>query len=58
MHITLNNIEGKEVRILADRNFSKGSNEVRIDCSTLPRGLYFIHIRSNEKDTYKKLFLQ
>ncbi|MFL5762319.1 MAG: choice-of-anchor V domain-containing protein [Bacteroidia bacterium] len=58
LQITLNNLEGKMIRKITEGSFAKGKNELNIDCSDLPKGLYFVHIRSNEKDTYEKLILQ
>ena len=56
--ITLKNIEGKEVKKIANHSFNAGKNEVSIDCTDLPKGLYFISIQSANTKIFKKLILQ
>ena len=56
--ISLRNIEGKEMKMVEQRSFAKGTNELKINTENLPKGLYFIRIKGKEKEVYKKIIVQ
>jgi hypothetical protein len=55
--ITLYNLFGQEVRVLAQGRFSHGSHSIQVDASTLPSGVYFYTIRTPEFMATRRMVL-
>jgi hypothetical protein len=55
--LTLYNLFGQEIRILAQERFSSGSHSIQVDASTLPSGVYFYTIRTPEFMATRRMVL-
>jgi Secretion system C-terminal sorting domain len=58
LNIVLKNIEGKEIKTISQTSFTKGNNQIAIDCSELAKGLYFIGITANNTTVFKKFIVE
>lgn len=55
--ITVFDILGREVSVLADNKFASGEHRVTFDGSALPSGIYFARLQSGSNITTQKLLL-
>ena len=57
VEITLYDATGRMVSKLASGRFSAGSHTVRLNASKLTNGVYFVHMKSNDFNTVKKVIV-
>ena len=55
--ITITDIQGKLLRILADDNFLEGTYSIKFDRETLPAGMYFLQAKTNYGVMMKKILM-
>lgn len=55
--LTVYDVLGREVRVLANDNFAPGEHRLRFDGSDLPSGIYFARLQSGEFVATQKLLL-
>ncbi|MBS1261091.1 MAG: Bacillopeptidase F [Calditrichaeota bacterium] len=58
--VSLHDITGREVRVLADREFAPGSHQIEVNGADLPSGLYLLHLsgESGLNETRKLLHVK
>jgi len=56
--ISINDILGKEINVISDKQFSAGNNSVKISTSDLKDGIYFVKIISESKIYTQKLIIE
>lgn len=56
-NITVCDIYGKKISVISDRNISSGTNEIFIDTSNLPEGIYLVNISDHSGQLTKKLIV-
>ena len=55
--LSVYDLTGRIVAILADRYMSSGSHEIRFEASLLPSGVYFARLENNQRVQIQKLLL-
>ncbi len=57
VRLTVTDILGKEIKILADGKIQSGAHEYNFDGSSLPGGVYFCKLRINGRIQSKKMLI-
>ncbi len=57
VQLTVSDVSGVVVAVLADKEFDKGSHSVRFDANDLPVGVYFYTLRTNDYTFTRRLVL-
>ncbi len=47
--IEIKNILGQTIKTITDRSFENGNNEIKIDLSNYPKGIYFVQLENGNK---------
>ena len=58
VRITLTDVHGKSLKVIADKNFSEGIHQVRFSRELLPVGIYFLQIKTNYGVMTKKVLIE
>ena len=58
MELSLNDITGRQVKLLASANQSAGEHHYEYDVADLPRGMYLLKVSLENNETIRKVILQ
>ncbi len=56
--ITITDVKGRLLKIIADENFSKGNHQINFNRESLAAGTYFIQFKSNDYGTMKQIIIE
>jgi hypothetical protein len=56
--ISLNDLHGRTLKVIADENFSTGYHEKRFDRGALPAGIYFLRVKINDQVMMSKIVVE
>ena len=58
-HVQINilNIRGQQIKRILDKNLSNGRHKIIFEANELPTGIYFVQMKSEQYNTFKKIIL-
>ena len=56
--IVLFDLQGRKIKSIAEENFEAGNHQLNCSVTELPKGIYFLQLKTNEVTATQKLIIQ